>query len=147
MLMVVGIDRIPGQHSCHFWAFQEVLWGKTTKLVANGSVVAKLQTLEVRDFLKKSMDSNNNPKGNHHLVLHQQFLRSEPGPQKKCHDFFVQFFSPIQKQPNLTIFYFLQQHIISNIPKSLFLMFLSFTSVLWWFWMRGTQKWCPKQWC
>ena len=47
MLMVVGVDRIPGQHSCHFSAFQKVLQAKTTKHVANGPVVMKLQALEV----------------------------------------------------------------------------------------------------
>ena len=45
--MVVGVDRIRREHSCHFWAFQEILQAKTTKHIANGPVVMKLQALEV----------------------------------------------------------------------------------------------------
>ena len=79
-----GVDLIRGGYRYHFWAFQLELNRIGSKNFANGSIVAKLQTLKVGEILeifdKFKPKSNGNPSN----VFRQRLEGPDTGPRKKC---------------------------------------------------------------
>ena len=79
-----GVDLVCGGHRCHFWTFQLELNRIGSKNFANGSIVAKLQTLKVGEILeifeKFKPKSNGNPSN----VFRQRLEGPDTGPRKKC---------------------------------------------------------------
>ena len=87
-----GVDLVCGSHRCHFWTFQLELNRIGSKNFANGSIVAKLQTLKVGEILeifdKFKPKSNGNPSN----VFRQRLEGPETDQEKSVVHNFVQFF-------------------------------------------------------
>ena len=112
-----GVDFVCGGYRYHFWTFQLELNRIGSKNFANGSIVAKFQTLKVGEILeifdKFKPKSNGNPSN----VFRQRLEGPEREPRKKCRPGLRNFFH-LSRRNQIILYLIPSNKIIFPIPRN-----------------------------